>query len=651
MSLLAFLLACGAGALLGLAARPFARVGRLVGIVSLLVAFVAALLIGPNTSVTIGNVTLSGSEYSGLFLACAAASGLLLGVVALASGWPDEFAPAALASFAGLAVATTAADPSVALAAGAAAATAGALVIVQAAPRSSRADGRLAEIRTIGLVAAGLSLAAIAILRPPWTSPSSDKVFALAFLGLGLALAVRSGAVPFHVPAARMRATAAPLAPALLLVWIPAGLGLLAVSWSATTFGTADDSLRGAVTVVQVVAVATLVLGALAALVHDEIEEVAAYSIVADAAFVLLALTARTDAAAEPARLWLLAFVAAKTGLLAWAAALSRAYGTSNVPRLHGWLRRTPLLGIALVAIAIATLGWPGSPVYEARSNLIRLALPGQLQFLFVGSIMLSVACYGRLLVVGALSPTEDVRAARSELPRWAVRPAHPQRSLSAAAAASAESAAGTSDATAAARAGDATDAGSVPARKKSPGSRAAAAVAPTITATATNATSTTGPGAVPVSAATAASSSGDAAASAASGSTPDSIPSTEPPPPIGARRRLAVVWRLNRTLEVSLVVVAGAALAAALAFGNFGATRASEFGIPLDEAAHATPTLAPTPTVPGPSPTPSPTPQPTLAPRPSSGPSGSLAPGESAGPSPSAEPIKTSGPARGNTD
>ena len=66
---------------------------------------------------------------------------------------------------------------------------------------------------------------------------------------------------------------------------------------------------------------------------------------------------------------------------------------------------------------------------------------------------MLSVACYGRLLVVGALSPTEDVRAARSELPRWAVRPAHPQRSLSAAAAASAESAAGTSDATAAARA------------------------------------------------------------------------------------------------------------------------------------------------------------------------------------------------------
>ena len=42
--------------------------------------------------------------------------------------------------------------------AGAAAATAGALVIVQAAPRSSRADGRLAEIRTIGLVAGAFGL-------------------------------------------------------------------------------------------------------------------------------------------------------------------------------------------------------------------------------------------------------------------------------------------------------------------------------------------------------------------------------------------------------------------------------------------------------------------------------------------------------------
>ena len=579
MSLLVFLLACGLGAVLGLLARPFARVGRLIGIGGLLVAFAAALFIRSGTSLTVANVTMTGSQYAGLFLACSAASGLLLCVVALASGWPDELAPAALASFAGLAVATTASDPAVALAAGAAAAAAGALVIANATPRTAAEDGRLSELRTIGLVAAGLAFAAIAILRPPWADLNDGTIFAVAFLGLGLALAVRSGAVPFHVPATRLRETAAPLAPALLLVWMPAGLGVLAISWSASTFGAGNDWMRGAVDVLQLVAVATLVLGPLAALVHDELEEVAAYSIAADAGFVLLALAARTDAAAEPARLWLLAFVAAKTGLVAWTAAVSHAFGTSNVPRLRGWLRRTPLLGVALAVIVVATLGWPGSAVYEARSTIIRLALPGQLQFLFAASIVLSIGCFGRLLVIGALAPSRDVRAARSELPKWPAATANASRS---------------------------------PAR----------AVAPRPTTTADGPTATAGTDLAPTSAA------------------------ADPRPPRGTRRKLAVAWRLNGTLEVSLLVVAGAALAATIAFGGFGASHAAGFGIPLDTAAHATPT--PRPSTPIPSATPVPSATPTL------GPGGSIGPSPSGGfpeASPSEIPVKTSGPARGGTD
>jgi formate hydrogenlyase subunit 3/multisubunit Na+/H+ antiporter MnhD subunit len=426
MSLFAFLLACGIGAVLGLVNRPPAFAGRMAGAVGLLSAFVAALFIGPTTSLAIGDVTLAGSEYSGPFLACAAGSGLLLGIVALASGWPDDFAPSALAFFLGLAVATTATDSGVALAAAAAAATAGALVIRRATPQSREEDGRLAEFRVIGLTVAGLLFAAIAVLRPAWTGDSDVPVFVLAFVCLGMALAVRSGAVPFHVPAARLHLTAAPLAPALLLVWIPAGLGLLTVSWSATTFGIHNDWLAVAVALLQAVAVATLVLGALAALVHDELEEVVAYSIVADAGFILLALAAHTDAAAEPARLWLLVFIVAKVGLVAWAAAVSRAFGTSNVPRLRGWLRRAPLLGLALAVIAIGTVGWPGSAVHEARATLIRLALPGQLQFLPGLSIVLSLAYCGRLLLLGALSPTDEMAASGSERPRRAADPAVP---------------------------------------------------------------------------------------------------------------------------------------------------------------------------------------------------------------------------------
>jgi len=568
MSLLVFLVVCGSGAAVGLAVRPWRWLGRLVGLACLLGAFAAALTIGSATSLTIGDVTLTGSGYSGFFLACAAGSGLLLCAVALASGWPDELAPAALASFAGLAIAITAADPGVALAAGAAAATAGALLIVRAAPRDSEGDGRLAEIRTIGLVAAGLGFAAITIARPPWNGRDDGPVFALAFLILGLALAVRSGAVPFHVPAARLGSTAAPLSPAMLLVWLPAGLAVLAISWSATTFGIRSDWLDASVAVVQVAAVATLVLGPLAALVHDELEEVVAYSIVTDAGFVLLAMAARTDSAAEPARLWLLVFVAAKTGLVAWAAGLSRAFGTSNVPRLRGWLRRTPLLGLALAGIAVATLGWPGSPVYEARSTLIRLALPGWLQFVFAATIVLAVAGYARLLLIGLGSPTEAICLGRSELPRWHAVGPEPS--------------------------GDA---------------------------------ATTAP-----------------AATLESGAEPGGEPAAGP----GVGRRLAEAWRLNRTTGVSLVIVAGAALSAALALGGLGTSNASRSGIPLDGAAHATPTRAPTPS---PVHAPTPTPLPSLAPRPTPAPSGPVTPSGSPPPSASPAPIKTSPPAQPNTD
>jgi formate hydrogenlyase subunit 3/multisubunit Na+/H+ antiporter MnhD subunit len=644
MSLLFFLAACGAGAVAGLLARLAGRAGRIAGLAALSVAFVAALLVGPTTRATIGDVTLAGSQYSGLFLACAAGSSLLLCVVALAAGWPDDLASASLATFAGLAVALTATDSGVALAAGAAAAAAGALVIVRTTSPGSETDGRLAEMRTIGLVAGGLLLAAVAVLRPNWKGPSDSPIFVMAFLGLGLALAVRSGAVPFHVPAARLGRTAEPLTQALLLVWIPAGLGVLAVGWSATTFGIRSDWMGIAVGCVQVVAVATLVLGGLASLVHDELEEIAAYSIVADAAFVLLALAARTDAAAEPSRLWLLAFVAAKTGLVAWVGAVSHAFATSNLGRLRGWLRRTPLLGLALVAIAVATLGWPGSAVYGARSTLIRLALPGSLQFLFAGSIALSLACYGRLLVLGALKPTEDVTAAGSERPRWAFVSLRPKKTAAVTEpsgdSTAAGGAAGSTVAAAPAQA-DAAEVKAVSAAKKSSGSRAAALPpAPTTTAAANDVVANDNSTA--------------RAAAAAPVATPPVEPSAAPEgaAPEGARefrRKLALTWRLNRTLEVNLLVVGGATLAVAVALGGLGASNASKFGIPLDTAAHATPTRTPRPTA---SPTPKATPVPTLAPLPSTpAPSTSTTPSVLAPPSGSPKPIKTSAPARNITD
>jgi NADH:ubiquinone oxidoreductase subunit 2 (subunit N) len=524
VTLIAFLLICVAGMLLTLLTQPFVRLARLVALASLAGALAAALLMNPNDSVTLGAVQLATTSFVGFFLTALAASSLLLCVVGLVTGWPERLAPAALATLVGVGIAISSTDPTVALVAAAAATAPAALVASRVRSTPLGTTVGVAELRTLALVVSASLLAAANILPTNWNTSDQTFVLALAFLILAAAVAVRSGAVPFHVPAALLSRSGEGLGLVLSLVWIPAGFGLVALSWNASIFGITGDWLDRAVVAVQVVAVATLVLGAVGAMLHDEIEEIVVYSIVQDAGFILLALTARSADAAQPARLWLLAFVIAKSALVAWAATASWAFESSSLGDLRGWLRRSPVLGLALVAIVAATLGWPGSPVFEARGTLVRLGLPDALHFLGTAAILLSLAYYVRLLAVGLLTPTATVSRAGGDWLHWP-------------------------------RLRKTGDEGI----EVSAGAGAVGAVA------------------VPI----------DEADLSADPSTRRGLEGApRHRPHISMRHRLAVAWRLNRPLQASLLVLATAAIAAAVAFGGFGASDASQSGITLDEAA-----------------------------------------------------------------
>src|ERR1035437_2598071 len=423
MSLVPFLVVCGVGAFLGMLALQFPQRPCLLGVGALAVAFLAALAIKPSDQLTVGHVQLATSWYAGLFLSSAVACCLMVCILGLAVGWPERLAPAALATFGGLAVAFTATDPSVVFAAIAASAVPAILVAIGSRSEARVLDVSLAELRTLGLIAAGALIASALVLQPGWTTSDPTFVFAVAYLALGLAVAVRFGAVPFHVPAARLSKSKVKLGLALSLVWIPAGLGIVTLSWSTSVFQRQGEWLDAAVAGLQVIAVATLILGALGALLHEELEEIATYSIVQDAAFVILALAARDANAAEPTRLWLLAFIVAKSALVAWVVTLSSTHGSSKLQDLRGWFRRSPILGVALIGIVIATLGWPGSAVSEARDTLIRLALPSQLQFLGIVAVFGAIAYYGRLIAVGLMAPGELVKSSDGERPRWPQSP------------------------------------------------------------------------------------------------------------------------------------------------------------------------------------------------------------------------------------
>jgi hypothetical protein len=56
--------------------------------------------------------------------------------------------------------------------------------------------------------------------------------------------------------------------------------------------------------------------------------------------------------------------------------------------------------------------------------------------------------------------------------------------------------------------------------------------------------------------------------------------------------QRLPAAWRLNRSLETSLLVMVISVAAIAVAFGGFGASKASSTGISLDAIVAPTPQL-----------------------------------------------------------
>ena len=175
---------------------------------------------------------------------------------------------------------------------------------------------------------------------------------------------------------------------------------------------------------VIVVAAATLVLGAVGAWLQDDLEHVVGYSIVQDAGFVLLGLAVGGSAAHEATRSWLLILVAAKTAFATWAIVVQGRFHTARLPELDGWVRRSPLLGVALVGIVVATLGLPGLLAWNVRSSLVQGATGGPLRYVLLAAGLARSRTTAAWRSSGSAGPASsaDVRAERSAGSGGAVR-------------------------------------------------------------------------------------------------------------------------------------------------------------------------------------------------------------------------------------
>jgi formate hydrogenlyase subunit 3/multisubunit Na+/H+ antiporter MnhD subunit len=419
VTILPFLAVTFGAAAASLLTRRYAGVSAAIGLAGLAAAALAAAAIHTTDILEIGGSQLVGSEYLRLFALLGSVAALVLATLGLATTSHRHAPGVLLAGMGAAALALALPDARIAVMAATAGGLTGILVTIVSPPTAASVIVAVRELRAVAVAGFLAILAAAWLARPLGELAARPEVFGLAYLGFAAAVAIRFGAIPFHFWAARLADAAPEVTLPMLMAWGPASFAIVALAWTDQSVAPLLLPLTIERGLVVAVGVASILLGSLAAWIQDDLEHVVGYTIVADAGVAILGLAALDPAAWEPARSWILVFAMVRSAFAGWVVAIHAAYGTRRIGELRGWAMRTPLLGVALVVIAVAAIGWPGLLAWNVRAALIQLTVAGPIGWLVVLGAVAPVAIYARLLVVGLGRPATLVALGHGERPTW----------------------------------------------------------------------------------------------------------------------------------------------------------------------------------------------------------------------------------------
>jgi len=408
------------GTTIALLVRRWERVALVVGLVGLAAAFGAALAMDPEIRLDVGGAILATSPYLRLFLLLGTFTGLVLSLMAGAAGSRRDGPAVTLGTMGAAGLALALPDPRVAVLAITAGGMLGVLLTIVPTGGRVGAGVGLRDLRAV-VVAGAMAIAATAwIGRDLEALVAQPVVFGLAYLAFALAVAIRFGTIPFHILVGRLTDAVPETGLPILIAWGPASLAIVGLAWVDASIAPLPVDVGPERAIVVGIAIASIVLATFAAWIQDDLEHVVGYSMVGDAGVVMLAFAALDPAAWTPGRTWILAFVVTRSAFAAWAAVVRDSFWTGSLSDLRGWAIRSPLLAVSLVVIVVASIGLPGFAAFDARSDLVDLAIDGPLQGLVLIATLAPMLYYGRLLVIG--SRRLDVRSAPvvDWRPHWA---------------------------------------------------------------------------------------------------------------------------------------------------------------------------------------------------------------------------------------
>jgi NADH-quinone oxidoreductase subunit N len=242
------------------------------------------------------------------------------------------------------------------------------------------------------------------------SSLSSDSV-GLAVLGAGMLLVgfgFKIAAVPFHMWAPDVYEGA----PTPATAFMSAGVKAAAFGALLRVFGYGLPALAGEwQPLVAALAAVTMVVGNLAALGQSNLKRMLAFSAVAHAGYLLVALVAAPHLAAEAVLFYLVAYGAVNLGAFGTMAALSRdGREPLSLNDVAGLGERRPALAAGLTVFLISLTGIPLTAGFVGKFFLFNAAVSaGWVWLAVVGVLMSVVSAYYYLRVVVAMYMRDPV--------------------------------------------------------------------------------------------------------------------------------------------------------------------------------------------------------------------------------------------------
>ena len=215
-------------------------------------------------------------------------------------------------------------------------------------------------------------------------------IFAAALLVVGFGFKV--SVVPFHMWTPDVYDGA----PLPVTAWMSAAVKAAAFVAFLRIFLVGFDAVHDALyPVLWWLSAITMVVANIIALVQDSVKRMLAYSSIAHAGYLLVALTAANETAAAGMLFYLLVYTVMNIG--AFAIVISVAHQSEERLRIDdysgfGW--EQPALGVFLTVFLLSLAGFPGTGGFMGKIFLLQGAMDAQLWYLSVILVLTTIASY-----------------------------------------------------------------------------------------------------------------------------------------------------------------------------------------------------------------------------------------------------------------